>query len=382
MRKIAIFDTTLRDGEQTTGVCFSPEEKLLMTKALFEKGQVDRVEIASCKVSDSEREAVAIVMEWALSNGYADRVSVLSFVDGDDSIRWLDGTQCRHLNLLTKGSRHHCEGQLGKTPAEHFADIQKTVFAAVAKGCEVSAYLEDWSRGVQDDQSYVFDLVGCLQAVGVNRIYLCDTLGVLDPAATETYVALCVNQFADMTFEFHAHNDYGLATANCLAAVRAGAVGLHVTINGLGERAGNASLAEVVVAVRDFNVAETSVDESMLGELSQIGVSYSLKQIPDNLPIVGRNVFTHIAGIHTDGQSKGELYTSALRPERFGREWSFPLSKLSGQKALEMHLRSYDSVDLSIEEQKQLMKRIVTYAASKEEVTLNDIEIFIKEMKA
>lgn len=381
MKQIAIMDTTLRDGEQTAGVCFSAEEKLLITKALIEKGQVDRVEVASCKVSDEDREAVKGIMDWAHGAGCQDRIEVLSFVDYEDSLEWLEGTGCKNLNLLTKGSRQHCENQLKKAPAQHFDDIQQTIANAFKRGYLVSAYLEDWSRGIQDDQAYVFDLISCLSGAGVKRIYLCDTLGVLDQELSSKLVSSCVTTYPDLNFEFHAHNDYGLATANCLAAVRAGAKGLHVTLNGLGERAGNASLAEVVVALRDFNVAQTYVNESRLIELSQLAEAYAQKVLAENTPIVGHNAFTHVSGIHVDGQDKGGLYESALTPERFGRSWTMPLGKMSGKKTLKYYLGSQDSEDLSIEQQQMLLKKIQQMSNAKEEMSDHVISSLLKEIR-
>ena len=143
------------------------------------------------------------------------------------------------LNLLTKGSREHCEKQLRLTPERHFKQIAETIRYARRRRLGVNVYLEDWSNGVRDSFDYVFAMVKELRELKVARIYLPDTLGVLSPADVTRYVGLMTSTWPDTHFDFHGQNDYGLATANSLAAVRAGASGIHTSVNGLGERAGN-----------------------------------------------------------------------------------------------------------------------------------------------
>lgn len=381
MRKINILDTTLRDGEQTQGVCFSAQEKLHLAQELLQNCNVDRIEIASCKTALSEKNAIKTIMDWAIGNNLEHRVEVLSFVDGDSSLQWLDGTGCKRINLLVKGSHAHCVGQLGKTPDEHFSDIGDTVQKARSRGYCVSAYLEDWSRGVQDKPDYVENVIKYLRSQDVRRIYLCDTMGVLSPWQVEDYVRVACSNYPDIEFEYHGHNDYGLSTANVLAAVKAGASGTHVTINGLGERAGNSSLAEVVIALRDFKIADTGIPDGSLPAISRLAEIYSQKSLPGNAPILGENAFTHIAGVHADGQDKGNLYEGKLLPSRFGREWTYGLGKLSGRKSLESYLRSMDSYDLSIQEQKRILDKIHQMNEEKKNVTRDDLEKILKEIR-
>jgi D-citramalate synthase len=215
----------------------------------------------------------------------------------------------------------------------------------------------------------------------IGSIHLCDTLGVLDPVLTSKLVRQTLDDYPELKFEFHAHNDYGLATANSLAAAREGVAGLHCTLNGLGERAGNASLSEIIVGLKDFNIAETSVSENSLPNLSRLCASYSLKPIPYNEPITGEHVFTHVSGIHVDGQMKDNLYQTTLGPERFGRSWHFPLSKLSGKTTLRYQLDSLDSEDLSVEEQKKIMDKIQKLSEEKREITNDMVSHLIKEIK-
>lgn len=154
--KIEIMDTTLRDGEQTSGVSFVPHEKLMIARLLLEELKVDRVEIASARVSDGEANAVRMICDWAARRGLLQRVEVLGFVDGHASVDWIHATGCRVINLLCKGSLKHCTYQLKKTPEEHIADIHAVVDYAESLDMEVNVYLEDWSNGMKDSPDYVF----------------------------------------------------------------------------------------------------------------------------------------------------------------------------------------------------------------------------------
>lgn len=380
MRRIEIMDTTLRDGEQCQGVTFTPDEKLYIAQNLIENLKVDRIEVASCRVGESESNSLQKIMTWAIQTGHEGKIEALSFVDHKRSIDWLQNSKCRRINLLTKGSRKHCEKQLGKSIGGHLEMIKNTVDYAHSKDFWVAAYLEDWSQGIQEDDLYVRSMIHALKELNVVRIHLCDTLGVLNPEKVSKYVGFCCNEFPDLEFEFHAHNDYGLATANSLAAIQAGAVALHATVNCLGERAGNASLVEVAVGIRDFGYGITKVDERCFLDVSRMCETYSGKTVSQNAPIIGENVFTHVSGIHVDGQIKGNLYQSGLNPERFGRDWKFGLSKLSGKRGLQEHLESIDSYDLDIEEQHLLLEKINTLNAQKIEVNLEDLPGLIREL--
>jgi D-citramalate synthase len=230
--------------------------------------------------------------------------------------------------------------QLGMSPEQHLGRIAGTLEAMERCAVELSGvYLEDWSRGCRESPAYVATLIEGLQALGARRIYLADTLGVLGPTDVLREVRRVCRAFPALVFEFHGHNDYGLATANCLAAVRAGARGLHTTVNGLGERAGNADLAQIAVALRDHARVSTAVDEAALFALSQQVARASGLAVGHNAPLLGANVFTQTAGVHADGDAKGALYCSALTPERFGRRREVALGKLAGRASLAHHLR-------------------------------------------
>ena len=306
-RTIEIMDCTLRDGEQTSGVSFLPHEKLMMARMLLGDVNVNRIEVASARVSEGEKEAVRMICRYAESVGKLNRVEVLGFVDGGKSIDWIDECGCKVINLLAKGSLKHCTHQLKKTPEEHIDGIYESLTLAMQKGMAVNLYLEDWSSGMKDSPDYVFKMMDALVESGIKRFLLPDTLGILNPMEVTKYFGLMVERYPDTNFEFHAHNDYDLAVANSLAAVVSGASGLHVTVNGLGERCGNAPLASVQAILKDQLGIETSIREDRLGEISRLVEGYSGIAIAPNQPIVGENVFTQVAGVHADGDNKDNL---------------------------------------------------------------------------
>src|SRR6266487_217113 len=229
-RYIEIMDTTLRDGEQTSGVSFSASEKLTIAQLLLAEVKVDRIEIASARVSEGEFQAVKKITEWAGANGFINQVEVLTFVDGNTSVDWMLKAGAKVMNLLTKGSLNHLTHQLKKTPEQHFADVADVIALANEKGLQCNVYLEDWSNGMRHSKSYVLKYLDFLQDQPIKRILLPDTLGVLIPSETYSYIAELVTRYPQIHFDFHGHNDYDLGTANMLEAVKAGAHGVHLTI--------------------------------------------------------------------------------------------------------------------------------------------------------
>ena len=314
-----ILDTTLRDGEQTSCVSFSATEKLHIARLLIEDLNVDRVELASAKVSDGEFETVKKVAEWAASKQYLDKIEILGFVDGDKSLDWISRAGCRVMNLLCKGSLKHCREQLRKTPEQHLSDILAVSDSAKTRGIAVNVYLEDWSNGMLHSPDYVFFLMDNLKDTNIKRFMLPDTLGILNPANTAQFCLEMKTRYPNRHFDFHAHNDYDLAVGNAFAAASAGIDGIHTTVNGLGERAGNAPLTSVIAMLHDQLKIKTNVVENKVNRVSRIVESYSGIRIPNNKPVIGDNVFTQCAGIHADGDNKNKLYYNDLLPERFGR---------------------------------------------------------------
>ncbi len=372
-------DTTLRDGEQTQGVSFTPVEKVSIAKALLQSLRVDRIEVASARVSQGEKEAVTSINKWAKQEGFAGRVEVLGFVDHTRSVDWIIETGGEVINLLIKGSEKHCRVQLGKTLTQHTEDILQTVNYALEKDLKVNVYLEDWSNGYHDDPGYVYGLMGNLQHSGISHFMLPDTLGVLSPDEVYSSLGDMCRRYPTLQFDFHPHNDYGLATANVMAAVRAGINSVHCTINCLGERAGNASLAEVTVVLRDKMHMQLSVDESHIVRISAMVENFSGKRVAANAPIVGADVFTQTAGIHADGDQKGGLYKTKLGPERFSRTRSYALGKMSGKASLKKNLELLE-LDLSEENQKKVLARIVSLGDSKQTITTDDLPFIIADV--
>ena len=377
--KIEIMDTTLRDGEQTSGVSFVPHEKLMIARLLLEDLKVDRVEVASARVSEGEFGAVKMICDWAARRNLLPKVEVLGFVDGGVSVDWIHGAGCRVINLLTKGSEKHCKYQLKKTLDEHLEDIRSVVSYAHEHDMDLNVYLEDWSNGIKDSPDYVFGLIDGLKNTGIRRFMLPDTLGILNPLQVIEYMRKMKKRYPDLHFDFHAHNDYDLAVSNVLAAVLCGVKGLHTTINGLGERAGNAPLASVQAILKDHFHAVTAIDESRLNDVSRVVESYSGVTIPANKPIVGDSVFTQVAGVHADGDNKNNLYCNDLLPERFGRIREYALGKTSGKANIRKNLESL-GLELDEESMKKVTERIIQLGDRKELVTQEDLPYIISDV--
>lgn len=378
-RPIQLLDTTLRDGEQTQGVSFTAKEKLQIARALLQSLGIDRIEVASARVSDGELHSVADIIRWADGEGLADRVEVLGFCDHRRSVDWVCQAGGRVINLLAKGSEKHCREQLGRTLDGHVEDILATVDYAQSQGLRVNLYLEDWSNGYADSPGYVYALMEKLADSGIDHYMLPDTLGVMTP--DEVYDALTdmTTRFTDRCFDFHPHNDYGLATANVMAAVRAGIDTVHCTVNCLGERAGNASLAEVAVVLRDKMGMELSIDETRITMVSRMVENFSGKWLAGNAPVIGEDVFTQTAGIHADGDQKGGLYITELRPERFGRRRSYALGKMSGKASLAHNLEEL-GLELSDEDQQKVLQEVVKLGDSKAVITADDLPFIIADV--
>ncbi len=376
---VQLMDTTLRDGEQTRDVSFSTAEKVSIAKALLGSLRVDRIEVASAGVSAGETEAVTRIAGWAASEGCLERVEILGFVDESRSTDWIVSTGGRVMNLLTKGSEQHCRMQLRRTPEQHLEDIRRTVEYARERGLAVNVYLEDWSNGYRDSRDYVYALVEGLRGTGVAHVMLPDTLGVLTPDEVHASLSDMIARFPEQTFDFHPHNDYGLATANAMRAVEAGIRTIHCTVNCLGERAGNVSLAEVAVALRDKLGMTLSIDETKILALSRMVENFSGKRVADNAPVIGADVFTQTSGIHADGDRKGDLYQTPLSPERFDRKRSYALGKMSGKASLMKNLEEL-GISLSPEDQAEVLKRIVSIGDSKATVTAEDLPFIIADV--
>ncbi len=378
-RSVEIVDTTLRDGEQTSGVSFSALEKLSIARLLLEDVRVDRIEVASARVSRGEMEAVKAITGWAAAKGLVDKVEILGFVDGGASLDWIAECGGRVLNLLCKGSLKHCREQLGKTPEEHLADIRATIADATSRGIAVNVYLEDWSNGMIHSPEYVRFIIDGLGDFPVRRFMLPDTLGILNPANTAKFCCEMVTEYPRVRFDFHAHNDYDLAVANAAAAVEAGISGVHVTVNGLGERAGNAPLSSVVAVIHDQLKLRTGVVEEKINLVSRTVETYTGIHIPPNKPVVGQNVFTQCAGVHADGDNKNNLYYNDLLPERFGRTREYALGKSSGKANIRKNLEAL-GMELDDEALRKITARVIELGDKKEAVTTEDLPYIVADV--
>ena len=380
VKYIEIMDTTLRDGEQTSTVSFSAPEKLTIAKLLLEELKVDRIEIASARVSEGEFQAVKNITDWASENNYLDTVEVLTFVDKGISINWMLDAGANVQNLLTKGSLNHLTHQLKKTPSQHFNEISEVISLASEKGITTNVYLEDWSNGMRNSKAYVYEFLAFLKTQNVARIMLPDTLGVLTPKESYCFIKEIKDTYPDLHFDFHAHNDYDLSVSNVMEALKAGADGLHLTINGMGERAGNAPMSSTIAVINDFLPDfKIAVNEKMLYTVSKLVENFSGVMIPANKPIVGANVFTQTAGIHADGDNKNNLYFSDLMPERFGRTRQYALGKSSGKANIQKNLQQL-GLQLNDEDLRKVTQRIIELGDKKQVVTKEDLPYIISDV--
>ena len=375
---VEIIDTTLRDGEQTNGVAFTDKEKLSIAKHLLTEVKVNRIEIASARVSKGEFECASKIIQWAKESDFLDKIEILGFLDKHISIDWVNNAGGKYINLLCKGSLRQLEGQLRKTPDEHIADIKENLAYAESLGISVNVYLEDWSNGMRNSQDFVFYMLDNLQNTSIKRFMLPDTLGILYPKETYKYCKQIRERYPNLHFDFHGHNDYGLAVANSTAALTAGFNGIHTSVNGLGERAGNTALSTIVPCIHDHLHMETTVQEITLNKISKIVETISGIRVASNMPIIGENVFTQTAGVHADGDKKGNLYCNELMPERFGRVRKYALGKTSGKANIEKNLEEL-GLELDAETKALITAHVVELGDRKESITTEDLYYIARE---
>jgi (R)-citramalate synthase len=377
--KIEIMDTTLRDGEQTRGVSFTDQEKTSIAKLLLKEVKVDRIEVASARVSSGEFDAVNKIVSWAKENNLHDKIEVLGFIDGTESIDWIEKAGGKVINMLCKGSLNHVTGQLRKQPHEHIADIKTAISYAKSKGFIINLYLEDWSNGMINSREYVFQLVDNLKNEPIKRFMLPDTLGILNHEQTYEFCKIMIDKYPGLHFDFHAHNDYDLATANVYSAIKAGINGVHTTVNGLGERAGNVCLSSIIGIINDHLKIDINIDESKLTKISKLVETFSGIRIPENKPLIGENVFTQTCGVHADGDAKNNLYFNNLLPERFGRVRQYALGKTSGKANIKKNLEEL-GLELDAESIQKVTAKIIELGDKKKNVTTEDLPYIISDV--
>ncbi len=222
-------------------------------------------------------------------------------------------------------------------------------------------------------------MMDALRDTAIKRFMLPDTLGIMNPLQVIEFFRKMLKRYPEKHFDFHAHNDYDLAVSNSLAAVLSGARGLHVTVNGLGERCGNAPMSSVQVILKDQFQAKTSINEGKLNDISRLVEGYSGIAVAPNQPIVGENVFTQVAGVHADGDNKSNLYCNDLVPERFGRKREYALGKTSGNANIERNLQEL-GLELTDEQTRKVTRRITELGDRKEIVTREDLPFIVSDV--
>lgn len=357
---IRIWDETLRDGEQTPGVAFTPDEKLEIARLLDDIG-VHMIDVGIPVVSKEEARAVK-----AIANAGLDATIIAAARAVRKDVEACIACDVDEVALFIACSYLHLKYKLKMTREEVLEAAVRETEYAVGHGVRVSFVTEDTFRA---DMDFAVQLHNACTDAGATRAVVCDTVGVMTPSAIAWFFERIKPKLKPVELSFHGHNDFGLAVANSLAACEAGVQVPHATVNGLGERSGNASLEELVMTLDSLYSYDTGIDASRLYELSRLVERLSGVPVGVSKPIVGYNAFSHESGIHADGMIKHTATYEPIQPERVGRRRQFIFGKHTGSTAVEEKLRQH-GVEASREEVARLVERVKELAEgrSKEEV--------------
>lgn len=364
MKKVYIVDTTLRDGEQAPGVAFTMEEKIDIAKALDEAG-VHGIEAGIPAMGGEELESIKEIAKLNLN------AEIIAWNRGNiEDIQTSLECDVDRIHISLPVSDIHIDHKLKKNREWVLKKLRETVSFARSHGVMVSVGAEDATRA---DWEFLIAFVEECNNLGVDRLRYCDTIGILEPMVSHNNIVE-LRTYTDMEIEMHTHNDFGMAVANAFTAVQAGARYIDTTVLGLGERAGNAALEELVMGLKHIEGIDMGIKLNKLSGLAAMVAKYAKKDISSSKAIVGSEVFYHESGIHADGVVKLPQNYEPFTPEEVGLKRELVIGKHSGRSAIEDKLAGY-GVKLDMKKAKKLLSKVREAAIIKKDIISND-ELF------